>query len=352
MAISVQIESRYKDFQLKIALQSEARRIGVLGASGSGKSMTLKAIAGIVTPQKGRIEIDGDVLFDSARHINRKTQKRNVGYMFQNYALFPTMTVRQNIRTGFRNKADATEETIRSMTERFQLSGLEDHLPSELSGGQQQRVALARIMAYDPGVILLDEPFSALDMYLKDRMQRELLEQLKEYNKTVIMVSHDRDEIYRFSEEVVIIDNGRVLIQGKTKDVFASPGTREAARLTGCKNFSAAERIDGHTVFAKDWGISLKTEKSLPDEVNWIGYRAHEFRTVWGERKENCIRFALESLVDLPFEQNYYVKPELDSFHSEQVLTWLVQREQWSILQEKGIPDYLQFREEDILFLQ
>lgn len=352
MSVQIEIESRYKDFHLQIRFSSDAGRIGVLGASGSGKSLMLKSIAGIETPEKGRITVGGRTVFDSENRIDIRTQKRNVGYLFQNYALFPTMSVRKNIEAGIgRRQKDTIQETVQGLIGRFGLEGLEDRLPSELSGGQQQRVALARILASDPDVILLDEPFSALDMYLRDRMQRELLQQLEGYGKTVILVSHDRDEIYRFSEEVVIVDAGKVIASGKTKELFANPSTREAARLTGCKNISAASRLDDHTLKAEDWGVVLHTERVLPEDLRYVGYRAHEFLPVWGERKENCIPFDLESFVQLPFEKNFYIRPQKNTYRPEDVLTWLVQREQWPLIQERGEPDHLQFQEKDLLLL-
>ena len=167
MALEVDIEKKLGDFRLRAAFTCDKGITGILGASGSGKSMTLKCIAGIERPDRGRIVLDGRVLFDSRQKINLKPQKRRVGYMFQNYALFPTMTVTQNIAAGQGISADR----VREMIERFHLKGLEGHYPSELSGGQQQRVALARIMAYRPDLILLDEPFSALDDNLKERLR-------------------------------------------------------------------------------------------------------------------------------------------------------------------------------------
>ena len=360
--VELDFTSAWKGFQLQVRFASEAKRIGILGASGSGKSLTLQTIAGIQTPKSGKIAVDGRVLFDSENRVNVRTQKRRVGYLFQNYALFPAMNVRQNIAAGIpgkpagagraaEKKQSAREETVRSLIERFGLTGLEDRFPSELSGGQQQRTALARILACDPDVILLDEPFSALDMYLKDRMQRELFEQLREFEKTVILVSHDRDEIYRFSEEVVILEDGRVIAQGETKQLFSRPGNKAAARLTGCKNISAAVRLDAHTLLAENWGITLHVRQDVPGNIRHIGYRAHEFLPVWGEKKENCLPFCLESSVQLPFERNYYIRPAKETFAPEDVLTWLVQREQWPVLEEKGVPDYLQLQEKDMLFL-
>ena len=365
MSIKVQIQRKLDSFLLDISFQSECRRIGILGASGCGKSMTLKSIAGIETPDQGHIEAEGRTLFDRADRINLKPQKRNVGYLFQNYALFPTMTVEKNIAAGLKGSRQENEVRVREMVKKFQLQGLEKRLPGQLSGGQQQRVALARIMAYEPDVILLDEPFSALDMYLKDRLQQELMDMLADYRGTVIMVSHNRDELYRFSEELLIIDQGHIAAAGETKELFRNPVSREAARLTGCKNFSRARRLDAHTVEADDWGIILHTKGEIPEDVQWLGYRAHDFVPVWGERGENMLRFDLESSALLPFERNYYLRPENSAgyiesgaaadtdYHQEaRNICWFVQREKIEELDAKGFPNYLLFKEDRILFLK
>ncbi len=365
MSIKVQIQRKLDSFLLDISFQSECRRIGILGASGCGKSMTLKSIAGIETPDQGHIEAEGRTLFDRADRINLKPQKRNVGYLFQNYALFPTMTVEKNIAAGLKGSRQENEVRVREMVKKFQLQGLEKRLPGQLSGGQQQRVALARIMAYEPDVILLDEPFSALDMYLKDRLQQELMDMLADYRGTVIMVSHNRDELYRFSEELLIIDQGHIAAAGETKELFRNPVSREAARLTGCKNFSRARRVDAHTVEADDWGIILHTKGEIPEDVQWLGYRAHDFVPVWGERGENMLRFDLESSALLPFERNYYLRPEnsagyiesgaaADTDHHQEArnICWFVQREKIEELDAKGFPNYLLFKEDRILFLK
>ena len=351
MGITVDVKKKFGAFSLDIQFQSSASRIGILGASGCGKSMTLKSIAGIETPDEGEIIINETVVFDSRQKINVKPQKRNIGYLFQNYALFPTMTVAKNIAAGLKGTRQENQDRVREMIRRFQLEGLEERLPGELSGGQQQRVALARIMAYEPDVILLDEPFSALDMFLKDRLQQELMDMLEGYPGIVIMVSHNRDEIYRFSEELLILDQGRVVIGGKTKELFENPGRKAAARLTGCKNFSKVQRLDEHTIKALDWGIELKTSKKIPENTTWIGFRAHEFLPVWGERKENCIKVQLAGSADLPFEKNFYLKPEKVQDPNTENICWFLQKDKWVILEEKGMPDYLQFPEEHLLFL-
>ncbi|MBM6750366.1 ATP-binding cassette domain-containing protein [Mediterraneibacter glycyrrhizinilyticus] len=351
MAISVEIHRKLNRFMLDVSFRSTSRRIGILGASGCGKSMTLKCIAGIETPDAGRIAVEDRVLFDSDSRTDLKPQKRNAGYLFQNYALFPTMTVEKNIGAGLKGNRIAKEKRVKEMVRKFRLEGLEKQLPGQLSGGQQQRVALARIMAYEPDVILLDEPFSALDMFLKDQLQREMVNMLEDYEGTVIMVSHDRDEIYRFSEELLIMDQGKIVAAGPTKEVFRNPENKTAARLTGCKNFSRIRKLGEDTVEAVDWNLVLHVERTVPEDAEYMGYRAHDFIPVWGERGENMLKFDPVSSASLPFEQNYYIRSG-EKADADEVICWFVQRDELQQLKEKGKPDYLKIEEEKILFLR
>lgn len=342
------INKRIGGFDLSVTIESDASRIGILGESGSGKSMTLKSIAGIESVDSGHIEADGRVLYDSAAKIDLKPQKRSVGYMFQNYALFPAMSVIRNVMAGLGKPTEENRAKAMEMLRRFRMDGFEDKLPGELSGGQQQRVALARIMVTEPAMILLDEPFSALDSYLRDRMQVEMLEMLGDYSGQVVMVSHSRDELYRFSEELFILSGGRIIRHGETRSVFREPGSAAAARLTGCKNISAASRIDAHTVEAPGWGITLRLDGEVPPGISCVGFRAHSFEPVWGERQENCVKFDLLRVDDLPFEKNYYLRtPDRDA-----PLCWFVQGEEQKKLAERGLPDYLRLNEKDILLLE
>ena len=365
------IHKKIGNFSLDVRIESDAKRIGILGASGSGKSLTLRSIAGIEDIDSGHIEVNGRVLFDSDSRTNLKPQKRNVGYMFQNYALFPTMTVLKNVMTGLRGRTAENRDKAMEMLGRFRMDEYADRMPGELSGGQQQRVALARIMVTEPKLILLDEPFSALDGYLRDRMQVEMLEMLDDYPGQVVMVSHSRDELYRFSEELFVVQHGTIMRHGETRDVFRNPLNMEVARLTGCKNFSAAEVIDEHTLAALDWGVTLHLENKVPEWVRNIGYRAHYFEPVWGEKQENSIRFRLARIDELPFERNYYIKPEIiqEDNHSADYTTaadasrahahvegnlicWFVQGEDQKLLDKKGLPDWLKMNEEHILLLR
>ncbi len=307
MAIDVCIKKKLKGFTLDISFCSNGKSLGILGASGSGKSMTLRCIAGIQKPDQGRIVINDRVLYDSDKRINLPPQQRKIGYLFQNYALFPNMTVRQNIKIGMDYSNGEKERRLKELISRFQLEGLEERYPVELSGGQQQRVALARILAYEPDIIMMDEPFSALNSVLKEQLQQELLDLLQQYEKDVLIVSHSRDEIYRFSEELVIMDNGKRLLSGYTKHLFKNPIKREVAKLTGCKNLAKIEKLDENKVMAKDWNIVLTTDKNIHKEHSYIGIRAHDIEIVNNRRDENLFEVEVEAVIEMPFEMHYYV---------------------------------------------
>ena len=208
LQLGVEIKKKLKEFDLDISFSAGKGCLGILGPSGCGKSMTLKSIAGIVTPDSGRIALQydekgkaagGRVLYDSALKINEKPQMRRVGYLFQNYALFPNMSVEENIAAGLKGM-EKKKAKVGEMIERFRLTGLEKRYPGQLSGGQQQRVALARILAYEPEALLLDEPFSAMDTYLREGLRLELSKVLADYDGVSVMVTHDRDEASSFAK--------------------------------------------------------------------------------------------------------------------------------------------------------
>ena len=279
MSLKVDITKDLGDFRLDVAFEADNGITCLLGASGCGKSMTLKCIAGIEKPDAGHIELDGRVLFDAQNHINIPPQKRNVGCLFQNYALFPNMTVRQNILCGLHAEKDRTakKEKLAAMLRMMHLEGLEDHKPAQLSGGQQQRTALARILASEPGLLLLDEPFSVLDGHLRDALKIELRDRLRAFGREVLMVTHSRDEAYNMSERIGVMDRGRLLTIQPTKQLFADPGSVQAARLTGCKNIAAARKTGDYSAYVPEWGIELKTALPLCDDLTAIGIRAHYF---------------------------------------------------------------------------
>lgn len=279
MSLHVDIRKRLGDFVLETAFDTEDAITGLLGASGCGKSVTLKCIAGVETPDEGSIILDGETLFDSARGINLKPQQRRVGYLFQQYALFPHLTVERNILTGLHREHDATvrQHRLREMMEMMQLQGLEKLRPTQLSGGQAQRVALARMLVSEPRLLLLDEPFSALDSHLRDQLQPQFLDLLRSYGRHAVLVTHSRDEAYHLCSQLCVMENGRIVRSGATKAVFADPRSEAAARLTGCKNISPARKIDERTVEASAWGLRLTTAQPVPNDLRAIGLRAHYF---------------------------------------------------------------------------
>lgn len=207
----VQIYKKLAEFDLDVSFQVNDNILGLMGASGSGKSMTLKCIAGIETPDQGRIVLNDRVLFDSEKKINVPIQKRNVGYMFQSYALFPNMNVYENISVGLRaRKVKDVDIVAQKVMKQFQISELASRYSKQLSGGQRQRVALARLMAYEPDVLLLDEPFSALDEDLKEDLLRELKSELQ-ISKPVIFVSHNKEEVNELCDFKYKIKQGEIV---------------------------------------------------------------------------------------------------------------------------------------------
>jgi cbiO: cobalt ABC transporter, ATP-binding protein len=374
MSLKVNIKKRLGNFNLDVAFETERGVFAILGASGCGKSMTLKCIAGIETPDEGRIELNGRVLYDSAKKINLTPQKRHVGYMFQDYALFPNMTVEQNIKAGMGKHPE--EEKVRSYINRFRLEGLEKHYPAQLSGGQKQRVAMARMIASEPDILLLDEPFSALDSYLKWELEQEMRDMLAEVQKPVLFVSHNRDEVYRLCSMVSCIDHGKMEVIEKTKEFFHNPKTKTAAVLSGCKNISAAEIVDNNHIKALGWGITLCVSE-IPEETKAVGIRAHSFYPVNAEQipgkesaanesrvsviqegtglkkyrnpvqEENIFKIEESRIIEDPFEWNISFRPSKES-------GWL----QWKIAKTEQedspepIPPALAVHAKDILLLK
>ena len=276
--LSVSIRKHFGDFTLAVDFETREGILALFGASGSGKSMTLKCIAGVETPDEGRIVLDGQVLFDSEKKINLSPQKRGVGYLFQNYALFPNMTARKNIEAGIRGNAKTKQAISEEKIKSLYLHGLEDKYPHQLSGGQQQRVALARILASSPRLILLDEPFSALDSYLQWQLEMELMDTLKDFGGMALYVSHNRDEVYRICDWVCVFDNGRAEPVARVKEMFENPGTLSACRLSGCKNYTRIVPKGDRRFWAADWGVELTSETEIKEGVQYAGVRAHHVR--------------------------------------------------------------------------
>ena len=278
MSLIVDIRKDLGKFKLQAAFEAGDGITSLLGPSGCGKSLTLKCIAGIEKPDAGHIELDGRVLYDSKKHIHLRPQERHVGYLFQNYALFPNMNLRQNILCGMRGKSKSEQEQkLAQILAMMQLEGLEKHKPHQLSGGQQQRAALARILVNKPKLLMLDEPFSALDAHLRDSLKIELRDMLQRFGREVLMVTHSREEAYNMSSAVAVMDKGKLLTLKPTKDLFADPGSIPAAVMTGCKNIFPARKSGDYEVEVPALGIRMQTAQPVRDGLSAAGIRAHYF---------------------------------------------------------------------------
>lgn len=244
--LEVYFEKSFGNFTLQSSFKVEKGVLGILGSSGCGKSMTLKCIAGLYSPDNGSIKLNEKVLFSSDSKINVPTRSRNIGYVFQNYALFPHLTISKNIAYGIKYlEKELRNKKVSQMIQRMQLAGLENHYPSQLSGGQQQRTALARTLITEPDLLLLDEPFSALDSHIKYLLEKELINIIKDnFDGIVLLVTHNIEEAYRISDNIMIIDRGKNIQMGTKKDVIQAPVNLTAARITGCKNFLDVEVLE------------------------------------------------------------------------------------------------------------
>lgn len=299
--LEVKIKKQLDSFQLDVEFTVTDDIMALLGASGCGKSMTLKCIAGIERPDEGRIVLNDRVLFDSEKKIDLPPQKRRVGYLFQQYALFPTMTVYDNIACGIRPERKLSKQekdvVIRDIMEKMGISDLAEKKPGFISGGQQQRVALARIMVNEPEVILLDEPFSALDEYLRFKVELEITQLLRQFGRPAVFVSHSRDEVYRVCREVCVLSAGRSARKATVDMLFAEPDTLSACLLSGCKNYSGIQRIGECSVRALDWGVVLQTSRDATQSDAYIGVRSHYLKLAQQEGS-NCFPCRVERLIE------------------------------------------------------
>lgn len=278
-SLDVTLIKHLPGFTLDVSFNTDSKPLGLLGASGAGKSLILRCIAGIETPDAGRIVLNGRVLFDSEQGINVPSCDRRVGVLFQNYALFPHLTVAQNIAFGLPNNLSTTQQKqiIEQQLAAMQLQGLGNRYPTALSGGQQQRVAMARVLASLPEVLLLDEPLSALDTHLRHRMERDLWLWLGNFSGITLFVTHNIEEAYRICSKLLIVDQGCISVHDTKYEVLEYPKNVSTARLTGCKNISRATSINDDTIHALDWGCILKVTEPIPSELTHIGIRAHQF---------------------------------------------------------------------------
>ena len=276
MTLEVQIEKKLADFTLDVAFRATETPLSILGASGAGKSMLLRCIAGLERPGRGRIALNDRILFDSAQRVGIPARERRIGMLFQHYALFPHRTVAQNIAFGL-NDLPRDEQAARtaSLVSRTRLAGLEQRYPRELSGGEQQRTALARALAIQPEALLLDEPLSALDTHLRSQVEAQLQETFASFRRPTLLVTHNMEEAYRLGEQLLVLARGRLAAFGPKEEIFRRPPSSEVARLTGCKNISRAQPNPDGTLQALDWNCQLRPAHQPAAATKYIGIRAH-----------------------------------------------------------------------------
>lgn len=280
MSLSVSIKKSFPAFTLDVDIEAGNETIGWLGESGCGKSLTMRCIAGIETPDEGKIVVNGKTFFEREAGkrpaVNLSPQERKTALLFQNYMLFPNLTVAENVAAGIDRKLPKEERNAQVDAElkRFGLDGFGKRYPSQLSGGQQQRVALARMLAAKPDILMLDEPFSALDAHLKGVLEQNLAGLFETFHGTILYVSHDIDEALRFCDRIAVIEKGHVMEVSTGNNLVNNPQSAASIRLSGCKNTTPAHRIDDHRVFLPAWGIEVETDKPAPQNLTYMGVRA------------------------------------------------------------------------------
>lgn len=323
MEFFIDIKKKLYDFQLHVKIHAQEEIVGILGASGSGKSMLLRCIAGLVKPDEGKIIINGKTFFDSEKKINLSMRERKVGFLFQDYALFPNMTIEENIAFGLDHLSKSERKArVASLLRKYSLTGIEKRYPTQISGGQKQRVALARAVAVDPDILLLDEPFSALDVHLRNHMMKEMAVSLTEFKGLTLFVTHNREEAYQLSNYIAVFNTGQIEVFGQKDMIFSHPNSVEVAKITGCKNIVSAKKVANDRVTIPDWGVTLKTDTKIEAETGHIGIRANQVK-LYDEKdvqKENCLETWIADEIDGLFRTTLYLKigspPDTrDDFH-------------------------------------
>jgi molybdate transport system permease protein len=351
--LEICVEKLLEPFRLEVNFSAGRGAVGLLGASGAGKSMTLRMIAGIVAPDRGRITLNGRVLYDSATGQKTTAARRKIGVVFQDYALFPRMTVAENVSFGLSKLPQMERRArVRLQLERMHIAELKDRYPAEISGGQRQRVAIARCMAIEPEALLFDEPFAALDPHLRRQMEEQLRETLAGYNGAIVFVTHDMEEAFRFCGDLLVLDQGKVIASGPKHQLFERPQCVAAARLTGCKNIVPARRTAADRIAVKAWNCELQTAKPVPDALTHVGLRSHQITFHPAEGK-NLFSCWLMGTSEAPHEMTLYLRlhaapapGELPHLQAD------VPRDLWRTLSLEPQPWRIELDPERLLLLQ
>ena len=346
------IEKRLDNFHLQITLNADDQPLGLLGGSGAGKSMILRCIAGIETPNKGRIILNGRVLFDSEENINIPIHQRQIGFLFQNYALFPHITVAENIAFGIPKSVNAKEEVEKQLIT-MQLRGFGDRYPHQLSGGQQQRVALARALASKPEALLLDEPFSALDTHLRSQLEQQVAEILDDYSGVTLFVTHNMEEAYRLCPNLLVLEQGKQAHHGSKYEIFQHPASVNVAQLTGCKNFSRANALSPQQIEAIDWGCTLEVREKIPSKLSHVGIRAHHLIFTKDPQQVNTFPCYLVRTSETPHRMTVFLKLHSVGNHTHDYhLQGEIYKEKWVNIQDQPFPWYVQLEPSQLLLME
>jgi len=351
-SLVLDIEKILDNFYLQVAFNTDNQPLGLLGSSGAGKSMILRCLAGIETPNKGRIILNGRVLFDSEKKINIPIHQRQIGFLFQNYALFPHMTVAQNITFGLPKYLNAKEEVEKQLIA-MQLQGFGDRYPHQLSGGQQQRVALARALASKPEALLLDEPFSALDTHLRSQLEQQVAEILDDYSGVTLFVTHNMEEAYRLCPNLLVLEQGKQAHHGSKYEIFQHPASVNVAQLTGCKNFSRANILSPQKIEAIDWGCSLEVREKIPAKLSHVGIRAHHLIFTKDPQQVNTFPCYLVRTSETPHRMTVFLKLHSVGNHTHDYhLQGEIYKEKWVNIQDQPFPWYVHLDPLQLLLMQ
>lgn len=350
MALKVNIKRQIENFELNLKFETKNRPLALLGSSGSGKSLTLKSIAGLETPELGSIIFNDNIFFDSNKKINMDIRKRKIGYIFQNYALFPHMTVSENIAFGINQKnKDIINHLVYENLKKVKMLEYQNRLPHQLSGGQQQRVAIARALALEPDILLLDEPFSALDSSTKEIVINEMKEILSNFKGDSILVTHNLDEAYTLCDDILIINKGYEERFGEKKDVFENPKTIESAKLTGCKNIVNIVKTSDNQIFVPSWNYYISAPNVYPP-YNYLGIRSNYIKISTVERKDS-IKCFVENIIHTPFYVSVFFKPIKSSFESTTIQGDFTQ-DFWASFNKKNDFFYIYFDEKNFFYMR
>ena len=351
-SLFLNIEKRLDNFHLKIAFNTHNQPLGLLGGSGAGKSMILRCLAGIETPTRGQIILNNRVLFDSENKINIPIYQRRIGFLFQNYALFPHLTVAQNIAFGIPKYIDTKTEVEKQLIA-MKLQGFGNRYPHQLSGGQQQRVALARALASKPEALLLDEPFSALDTHLRSQLEQQVTEILADYSGVTLFVTHNMEEAYRLCPHLLVLEQGKAAHYGSKYEIFQHPASVNVAQLTGCKNFSRANILSPQKIEAIDWGCTLEVREKIPSKLSHVGIRAHHLIFTKDPQQVNTFPCYLVRTSETPHRMTVFLKLHSVGNHANDYhLQGEIYKEKWLNIQEQSFPWYVHLEPSRLLLME